>query len=147
MLVLSFYPMGWGLFVAVVAGFLVGALCEEVGVGVCAPVAEVEDSLWIDGVAHEAGFEVEVWASASTGVAGEGDRLTCFHILVGLHEEARKVTIYGFEAVFVTNNHIEAVSAALILGETNSAAECCVNGVADRCAKIHALVYRLKRAR
>ena len=88
MLVLSFYPMGWGLFVAVVAGFLVGALCEEVGVGVCAPVAEVEDSLWIDGVAHEAGFEVEVWTSASAGVAGEGDRLTCFHILVRLHEEA-----------------------------------------------------------
>ena len=86
--VIFFYPMGWGLFVAVVAGFLVGALCEEVGVGVCAPVAEVEDSLWIDGVAHEAGFEVEVWASASTGVASEGDRLTCFHILVRLHEEA-----------------------------------------------------------
>ena len=87
-LVLSFLPDGVGLLVAVVAGFVVGALCEEVGVGVCAPVAEVEDSLWIDGVAHEAGFEVEVWASASTGVAGEGDRLTCFHILVRLHEEA-----------------------------------------------------------
>ena len=41
MLVLFFYPMGWGLFVAVVAGFLVGDLCEEVGVGVFAPVAEV----------------------------------------------------------------------------------------------------------
>ena len=83
-----FYPMGWGLLVAVVAGFLVGALCEEVGVGVCASVAEVEDSLWIDGVAHKASFEVEVWASASAGVAGESDRLTCFHILVRLHEEA-----------------------------------------------------------
>ena len=83
-----FLPDGVGVLVAVVAGFLVGALCEEVGVGVCASVAEVEDSLWIDGVAHEAGFEVEVWASASTGVAGEGDRLTCFHILVRLHEEA-----------------------------------------------------------
>ena len=87
-LVLFFYPIGWGLFVAVVAGFLVGALCEEVGVGVCAPVAEVEDSLWIDSVAHEAGFEVEVRACASAGVASEGDRLTCFHILVRLHEEA-----------------------------------------------------------
>ena len=83
-----FLPDGVGLLVAVVAGFLVGALCEEVGVGVCAPVAEVEDSLWIDSVAHEAGFEVEVRACASTGVAGEGDRLTCFHILVRLHEEA-----------------------------------------------------------
>ena len=86
--VIFFARWGGGLFVAVVAGFLVGALCEEVGVGVCAPVAEVEDSLWIDGVAHEAGFEVEVWASASAGVASEGDRLTCFHILVRLHEEA-----------------------------------------------------------
>ena len=80
--------MGWGLFVAVVAGLLIGALCEEVGVGVGAPVAEVEDCLRIDGVAHEAGFEVEVWACASASVAGEGDRLTSFHILVGLHEEA-----------------------------------------------------------
>ena len=87
-LCIFFTRWGGGLLVAVVAGFLVGALCEEVGVGVCAPVAEVEDSLWIDGVAHEAGFEVEVWASASAGVAGEGDRLTCFHILVRLHEEA-----------------------------------------------------------
>lgn len=88
MLVLFFLPDGVGLLVAVVAGFLVGALCEEVGVGVCAPIAEVEDSLWIDGVTHEAGFEVEVWASASAGVASECDRLTCFHILVRLHEEA-----------------------------------------------------------
>lgn len=51
------------------------------------------------------------------------------------------MTIYGFEAVFVTNNHIEAVTAALILGEADSAAECCVNGVADSCAKVNALVY------
>ena len=51
------------------------------------------------------------------------------------------MTIYGFEAVFVTNNHIEAVTAALIFGEANSATECCVNGVADRGAKVNPLVY------
>ena len=51
------------------------------------------------------------------------------------------MTIYGFEAVFVTHNHVEAVTAALILGEANSATECCVNGVADRGAKVNTLVY------
>ena len=51
------------------------------------------------------------------------------------------MTIYGFEAVFVTHNHVEAITAALILGEANSATECCVNGVTDRGAKVNTLVY------
>ena len=53
----------------VVAGVLIGRFVECIVVGVNRLVIEVEDGGGVDGVAHEASFEVEVRASAAAGVS------------------------------------------------------------------------------
>ena len=106
-----------------------------------ASVGEVENGFGVDGVAHKTRFEVEVRPRAASGVACQCNGLSGFHILVGFHKEARKVTIHGFEAVFVAHNHIESIAAALVFGEAHPSAKGSVDGVANACANVHAFVH------
>ena len=84
-------------------------------------VSKVEDCLGIDGIAHETGLEMQVGTSAATSVAAQSDGLTGLDILVGLHQEARQVAVNGLQTIIVTHDHIEAVTAALKAGQTNTA--------------------------
>lgn len=45
-----------------VTGFLISILIESIGIGVSGLIGEVENSRGVDGIAHVAGFEVEVRA-------------------------------------------------------------------------------------
>lgn len=118
----------------------VGVLVEGVFVGVDGLVGEVENCRGVDGVSHEAGFEVEVGAEGAAGVAAEGDGFAGFHILIVFHKEFREVTVYGFEAVGVTEDYVVAVAFALEVGQTYAAVEGSADGVAGLQFQVNALV-------
>ena len=125
---------------AIVASLGVGALAEGVEIGDCGVVAEIEDGLGIDGIAHVSRLEVQVWACAAAGVAAQCDGSAGLHVLAGLDQKARQVAIDGLEAIGVAHDHVEAIASALKAGEAHTAGECGTHGVADGGAQVDTLV-------
>ena len=99
-----------------VIGIVAAVAIECVVVAVHSSIVKVENLLGVDGHTHETGLEVEMWASAATSVATECDRGSSFDILVFLNKEFREVAIDGFEAIVVSQNHVESVAVALKFG-------------------------------
>ena len=113
-----------------VVGIVAAITVECVVVAMNSAVSEVENLLGVNCNTHETSLEVEVWASAASGVTAKCDRGAGFHILVLLNKELREVTINGLKSVVVAQYHIESVAVTLKLGDANLASKCCINSVA-----------------
>ena len=105
-------------------------------------VDEVIDiGLWLEGLeidqcgrikvdAHEAGLEMQMRASRTSGVASESDRLTCLDILILIDDELREMSIDSLKSVGVTDHIIIAIATAVELLDAHLTIEGSTHGVA-----------------
>ena len=107
-------------------------------------VREVKNRGGVDGITHEAGFEMEVWAGAAAGAASKADGVACAHCLIGLYEVLIEVAVYGLESIGVADDDVVAVALAFIGGQTYFSVECGINGVVHLDADVYSLVHALE---
>ena len=105
-------------------------------------VDEVIDiGLWLEGLeidqcgrikvdAHEAGLEMQMRASRTSGVASESDRLTCLDILILIDNKLREMSIDSLKAIRVTDHIIIAIATAVELLDAHLTIEGSTHGVA-----------------
>ena len=108
------YPLG-----CVITGLCVCFLRKSVFIRVGTLVGEVEDCRRVDGIAHEAGLEMEMRSCGATGATSEADGLASLYYLVFLYKVLVEVAIYGFKTVWMAYDDIFAISLAFITHNPN----------------------------
>ena len=103
-------------------------------------VGEVENRARVDGITHEAGFEVQVRACAAACASAKGNRVAHFDILVRFYKELGEVTVDGLKSVLVADDYVVAVTSALIFCESYFSGECGADSVAGLEFQVYALV-------
>ena len=108
-------------------GFLVDKVID---IALWLECLEIDQCGRIEVNAHEAGLEMQMRASRTSGVASESDRLTCLDILILIDDELREVSIDSLKAIRVTDHIIIAVATAVELLDAHLTIEGCTHGVA-----------------
>lgn len=101
---------------------------------------EIENLFWVNRIAHETSFKVEVWSSATSCASAQSDGLTCRHVLSLKDFYFGKVSINGFQSIVVANDHIVSVAASVVFGDAHFAVKGCTYRVSRVKCDVHAIV-------
>ena len=83
---------------------------------------------------------MQMRSPAAPGRTAESDYLPAFNVIVHLDIELRKMSMPGFQAIFMPDDHQIPETARIVLRITNFAVERGVNRFADLQRNIHAVV-------
>ena len=108
-------------------GFLVDKMID---IALWLECLEINQCGRIEVNAHEAGLEMQMRASRTSGVASESDRLTCLDILILIDDELREMSIDSLKSVGVTDHIIIAIATAVELLDAHLTIEGSTHGVA-----------------
>ena len=92
---------------------------------------EVEQSLGVNELAQETGFKVKMGTGRTSGISTQTNGLAGSYRLIFLNQLFAHVAIQGFQTIGVADDYIAAISFALVGYNTDLAAECSTDCVAD----------------
>ena len=77
-------------------------------------IYKVENLIGIDVHSQIARFEVQMRTRGASRVTSQSNGFSHLYDLIGFNQEFGEMTVYGFEAVAVTNDYLVSVSSAFI---------------------------------
>ena len=100
---------------------------------------EIDQKFRIKGLILITGLEVQVWASAASGISTKADNLPCLDIFVGLYVQFGQVGIPSLQSVAVADNDQVSISSGVIFGIAYPSVE---NGI-DRFSNAERNIYTI----